>query len=57
MNNLVEKYIGEAKKLSDKEKMKKYKEGKYAFNVPPVSTARWDAKAWIKWIDASGEWK
>ena len=28
----------------------------YEFDVPPVCTAAWDAKAWVKWVDNNGQW-
>ena len=28
----------------------------YKFDVPPVSTAAWDAEAWVKWVDNNGQW-
>ena len=39
-----------------KEKLTKYEKGEYSFSVPPVCTANWDTKAWVKWIDACNGW-
>ncbi len=44
------------KALTDAEKLDAYTAGHYVCPVPPVCTTRWDAKAWIRWIDGFGRW-
>ena len=42
--------------LTHARKVELYERGDFAFNPPPVPTALWDRDAWIRFIDADGEW-
>lgn len=37
-------------------KKKLFKAGHYVFDAPPVSTAYWFDKDWMKYIDSHGQW-
>lgn len=44
----------ECAKLSEEDKIQKYRAGEYCFRAPPVPPGRWDEQAWIRYIDGTG---
>jgi hypothetical protein len=45
-----------AESLPYEEKLMRFREGRYSFPVPPVTTQFWTEKDWIDFIDAKGMW-
>jgi hypothetical protein len=45
-----------AMNLTNEQKLIKYKNGEYRFDVPPVCTGNWDDQSWVKWIDSCDGW-
>lgn len=42
--------------LTDAEKVREYRAGRYSFPPPPVCHALWTESDWIRYIDAHGRW-
>ena len=42
--------------LDDIKKLNKYLNGEYSMPAPPVCTALWTNRDWIKFIDIEGTW-
>ena len=42
--------------LTQDQKIKLYRAGRYQMKAPPVCHAQWDEAAWIRYVDLHGRW-
>jgi hypothetical protein len=56
MNDQANTSTDQDQPMTEDEKTRLYRDGRYLFSTPPVCHAQWDESAWIRYIDAHGAW-